>query len=1027
MISTTKRTLRIAVSLMAAVLTGSAGQAQVHLPAQPAIRSATQPQDLLRENHYQLATQAAQQYLAAIPAYPPADRSMQLQAAAYAKAIAGLKTNGHAAIDSALAFAEQSSQYSYRKRVHFALAQYYFSKEQFKLAIQQFEATGIDQLTNSEIADAKFELAYCYFIIKQFDKAYPLFAAIREVPNGKYYVAGNYYYGLLAYNDNNFAEALASFERIKDKGEYSSVVRYYIAEVNYFMGNRAAALARAEELINSKQKNYYDKEAHMLAAQCLFEDQKYKEAKVYFEYFYERAIKIRKEDLYKMGYCYYRLGEWSSAKQKLVLLSDTKDSLGQSSMYILGDCHLKTGDRKSARNAFAICAETEFNKGQQEASLMLYARLSYEAGYNDEAKRALTELLQKFPKSSYKDEARTLLSSLFIKSNDFDGALTYLSGVSSKDTMYYQVYQKAAYGRAIQLFREGKLEDASAYFSKSMERPQYSAYTSAAYFWKSEIAWKLRQYNETITNGRYFLNSKPDAKVLMTFSPQATAQHANLNMGYAAVELQDFSAAQNYFYLAQQNQDDDNTSASIAALQEADAVFLQQNYSKAVNLYDKILGRDSVNADYARYQKSIILGLQGKNNEKLKELGILITKRPPSAYELSARYEGAITYIELNKYNEALAQLKNITDSAADKSMAPKAWLKTGFIHQQATNMPQAIEAYKTVVVQYPASDERVPALDALKSIFIQMNKPAAFAQLLQESGLPAAESAGVDSTYYAAAETQFATGKWDVAKAAFNNYLGQFPNGIFAIKAYYYRGQSNYQLRNYNEALTDFNKVLTGGWNDFSENSARNAAAIAYELKEYSAAYSYYLQLRLRGFRDAESMQQACIGLIKSGYKAGKYGEADAYADTLLRLPDVPADQITEGLLYKAKAGQQLGKIDTAMALYQQLSDTRNGEIAAEARYHFAELLAGKDSLSAAETAANESIKLSSGYDYWIVKSYILLADILTKQHDYFNAKATLSSIIKNTKNEELKLEAAAKLATLKSLEKTNSKLKDE
>ena len=64
---------------------------------------------------------------------------------------------------------------------------------------------------------------------------------------------------------------------------------------------------------------------------------------------------------------------------------------------------------------------------------------------------------------------------------------------------------------------------------------------------------------------------------------------------------------------------------------------------------------------------------------------------------------------------------------------------------------------------------------------------------------------------------------------------------------------------------------------------------------------------------------------------------------------------------------------------------------------------------------------------DYWIVKSYILLADIFIKQKDYFNAKATLTSVVKRTKNTELKQEASKKLAEVKTLEKHHSKLKDD
>jgi thioredoxin-like negative regulator of GroEL len=82
---------------------------------------------------------------------------------------------------------------------------------------------------------------------------------------------------------------------------------------------------------------------------------------------------------------------------------------------------------------------------------------------------------------------------------------------------------------------------------------------------------------------------------------------------------------------------------------------------------------------------------------------------------------------------------------------------------------------------------------------------------------------------------------------------------------------------------------------------------------------------------------------------------------------------------------------------------------------------------LKEAEETANATIKLASGNDNLTVKTYILLADILTKQNDFFNAKALLQSIVKNTKNDDLKAEASRKLEEVKALEKKQSKLSEE
>lgn len=971
-----------------------------------------------------MAAQSARAYLQAHPQRVHTKSAGDIDKVKYYRALSFLKADMPGAVDTAIKLLGETPDAAYSQRVSFALAQYYFQHDDLMNAIPLYESAGIANLTNEEVADSKFELAYCYFHNNQFSKATPLFASIKELKDGKYYMAGNYYYGLLQYNDNKYDEALKSFTIVKDAKEYSAVVPYYIAEIYYFKGNRAKAYATADSIIKGKEKSYYDNEVHLLAAQTLFEDQRYKEAKPYFEYYYEHTEKIDKGDLYKIAYTYYRLDEWQNATEKFKMLSDAQDSLGQTAMYLLGDCYLKTDDKSGARNAFGICADMAYNKGQQEAAMILHARLSYDMGYNDEALQQLENLVKTFPKSRYRDEANTITSDLLIKTNNYEDALKHLAEVNVKDNEYRAIYQKATFGYAVQQFRNGELASANNYLAQSLQNPVNPDYEAAAHFWKGELAYRTKKYSDVITHSQNFVGRKGGLAAVERISPLATAQHAYINMGYAAMETQNFGAAQNYFNLAQETGGRDSYSSSVAALREADAVFLQKNYSKAISLYDRIIAGGGADADYARYQKGILLGLQGKNTEKIALLQSLIQAAPPSVYANNARYEVAVTYLEDDKYPQALGYLRQLTDSVTDKSFAPAAWMKTGFVHQQAKEYPKSIDAYKHVVVDYPASGERMAALDALKSMYIESNQPAAYTKFLRDYNLPSADSSSIDSTFYAAAETQFATGKYDAAKQAFTNYLNEYPNGIFAVKAYYYRAESNYQLKKYKEAHEDYAKVLAGPWNDFSENSARRGAVIAYEQKDFAAAYNDYLQLRGHAINNM-STEIAYRGLVKSGFNAGKYAEASAYADSLLAMQGVSAEVTGEAQYYKARSLQLGGKNEEALALYQQLSTNKNNEGAAEARYHIAEIFVQQDKLKEGEDAANEAIKLAGGSDYWITRSYLLLADILVKQKDYFNARALLQSIVKRSKIAELKQEATKKLDEVKKTEKRQSKLK--
>jgi uncharacterized protein HemY len=90
------------------------------------------------------------------------------------------------------------------------------------------------------------------------------------------------------------------------------------------------------------------------------------------------------------------------------------------------------------------------------------------------------------------------------------------------------------------------------------------------------------------------------------------------------------------------------------------------------------------------------------------------------------------------------------------------------------------------------------------------------------------------------------------------------------------------------------------------------------------------------------------------------------------------------------------------------------------------AQILLVQNKLSAAETAANKAIQQTTNSTYWNTKSYLLMADIFIAQKDYFNAKATLQSVVKNVKVELLRKEALQKLEQVKGLEKGKSKISE-
>lgn len=986
-----------------------------------------------QQGHYTLAIQSLKAYLQqeSLPVLAPeAPHNLQQRTATYYLALSQLKVNQPGSEALMVDLISRTTDPAQKQRAAFALAQHYFQKNELNQAIHYYEVAGVANLSNAEIADAKFELAYSYFNEHRFDMAMPLFAAIKEMPDHKYYIAGNYYYGLLAYNDKNYEQALKSFERINQEPAYKDIIPYYEAEIHYFLGNNDKVLEISKAYLGKNDSVlFYNKEMQLLTGQTLFEQKEFAKALPYFEYYYAHADKIRKEELYELAFTYYRLEKWQQAIEKFKPLSNTQDSLGQTSMYLLGDCYLKTGDKKGAMNAFGICAQMDFNPSQKEAATFLNAKLAYELGHDGLATATLYDYVRTYPNATFNPEARTLLSSLLAKSNNYSKAFEVLSDMAIKDNNTWSIYQQVAVGYAMQLMQEKNNNTADSVLNLSLQQPSNKDFEAIAYFWKGEIAYREKRYQQAVQYSRSFLSlAKGNESRIKDINKQATVQHAQLTIGYAQLANEDYNEAGEAFAAAGNPTNDEGQGMGAeATLRAADASFMLKEFSKADRLYSEAIASGVTNADYARFQKSLIAGLQNNHQEKTRLLYEIISKQPASAYRDEAQYELAVTQLETGARTEVITLLKQLAIQTTDNhNLKSKALLKLAYAYQETDQEEAAISIYRQYLTEYPASTERATAIDALRNLYIATGQPEQYAKIAQELELPDADENGLEQTFYAAAETEFTAGNWEKAVTAFTKYINQFPHGTQLTKAHFYRAESYAKLNKQDQALADYTIVTGAGWSDFTADAAAKAAQLAMNGGNFEAAQQHYALMRDEAMDNAQ-LHTAYAGLMRAAFELGNHQEATGYADTLLSLGGLSDRTTAEAQLYKAKVLQAEKNSDQAMAIYEALDKKNIGTFSAEARYRIAELLLAKRELKEAERRASYAAQHAGGSEYWVVKSYILIGQVLKEQKDYFNAKATLQSIIQNAKDATLKTEAKQLLEEVKTLERSGSKLSEE
>lgn len=946
-----------------------------------------------------------------------ANHAVIAQEIGYYTTVCALKQDESRAEDDAIDYIDLEKNTARVQMMNYHLGEYYFRRKDFPKAISHYENANIVNLSNKEIANMKFHQGYSYFTTQQFARAKPLFNTIRTMKDDPNYLDANYYYGFLAFRDKQYKEALESFKLVENEREYAAVVPYYIAQIYYIQDRKEEALAYAESKIKTGKSQYYDLEMKQMIGHAYFERKEYAKALPYLEDYVNRSTKVRREDLYELSYCYYQAKQLNKAIDGFKQLSGKEDSLSQNAMYLLGDAYLKTGQKSNARNAFLFCASNSSDRKQQEISKFQYSKLSYELGFQDEALNGFRSFITDYPSSAYSTEAKDLLVAVLANTNNYREALSLLEGMTNQTPNAKKAYPRILYGRATELINDGRLQEAEVLLDKALKDPNNASVLPFVNFWKGEVAFRTNKLDDAIRHYNAYMTAGAPP------GGEANSIDVRYNLGYCYLRKENYPVAISFFEpLSKGAGLTSDELTQDAYIRTADCYYMSRNFAKAKTMYDNVIKFSWVDEDYATYQGAMIAGIKS-SREKITLLNTMIRKFPTTSLVVDANMEIAKTYMADEKYSEAVAPLSSVIKSPGNESLKPQAYLQLGIAYYNMNNNAGALNQYKTLVAQYPGSEEATDALENVKAIYIEEGKPDEYASFMRQAGKPISVSAE-DSLTYAAAEAQLINGNQNAALTAFNNYLQKFPNGTYELDANFYRGEIYNSRKEWTNALSGYEPVADNAPNKYAEKAILAAARIYFfEQKAYDKAEKYYTDLtQLASTQDIKL--EALKGLLRCQYQLQKWTDAAASAKELLAAKGSSADDKALANMAIAKSYQINGQHDQAITNFKLVVQQNKAALAAEARYEIAASWFALNKLNDAERAALEVINKSGSYDLWLTKAYLLLGDIYFRQKDYFNAKATFQSIVENSDDPSLKSEAQAKLAQVIEEEGKNSKI---
>ncbi len=977
-----------------------------------------QAQEFYQKQYYSLAYPIFKELEQEQSARPQHYESFTYENVHYYNLVCSLNQDDSTAVTPAMVYIERDNNAARTEMLSYHLAEYEFRHKNYDAALKGYESSGIDNLSNEEIATLKFHKGYAYFIKKNFDLAKPLFDAIRQLSKDDHYIDANYYYGYICFYQKKYNDAYAAFSIVENSPKYSSIVPYYIANIYLVQNQKEKAISYAAAKLAAGNQ-YYAAELKQLVGHGYYEEKNFSKALPFLESYVNSSKTVSRLDLFELSYCYYQTQDYRKAIDGFKQLGGKDDSLAQNAMYLLGDSYLKTGQKANARNAFLFCASNSSYPIQKEISQFHYAKLSYELGYPDIALTEFRSFLQSYPNSAYVPEARELLLNVLANTSNYKDALVLMDSVKNPSPAARQLKARILYGRATELINDGMLANAGDLLERASREPNNTALMPYINFWRGEIAYRTNRLDEAIPFFVEYLKAPVSRG-------EVNPVNAKYDLGYCYLKKENYKEALAYFIQVTRNPGINAAPLEQDAyIRTADCYYMNRDFKVAVPMYNKVLEYSWPASDYATFQKAMVAGVNN-SAEKISLMNGLIRKYPESDLVVDANMEIANTYLSNEQYRESLPYLKIVINSSGNDGLKPRALLRSGLANYNLGNNGEALSRYNELLKQYPNSMEAQEALDNAKSIYVEEGRTSEYVNFAKGMGISVTVSQE-DQLAYQEAEVQFNNGNFPGAQDKFESYLTKFPEGKYALEANFYKSEMYASQKNWAKAATGYEWVADRAPNKFAEKSLLQAARINFfNLKNYARAEKYYA--RLKDFSTSqENKMEAMRGLLRCQFELQEWTAAGDNAKELLSEKGIGSDDKIIASMIMGKSYQSDGKCESAIPYFKTVAALSRAAYGAEAQYQIAACQYDQNRLKEAEKSAFEVIHKSGSYELWVTRSYFLLGEIYLKEKDYFNAKATFQSLAENAKIEEIRVQAEQRLDEVKKEESGNSKISNE
>lgn len=476
------------------------------------------------------------------------------------------------------------------------------------------------------------------------------------------------------------------------------------------------------------------------------------------------------------------------------------------------------------------------------------------------------EIMEKFvadyPTSSKQNQAYIEVAQYYFQQGKFPQALQYFDKVD-ESALTYEETEKFTFQKGYAYFTAGNKKEATNYFNKVINA---AAYGSQAKYYLGFMAYEGDNYKEA---NKYFDQVSGEEKYKEKLSYFKADMHFKLGEFQKAIDA-------GIGAMPKSNASEKSELNKIIG----ESYFNLQQYDKALPYLSSYKGKKGKWSNTDFYQLGYTYFQQKEYENAITQFNKIIDGKDFVAQ--NGYYHLGECYFKTDKKQQALNAFKSASEMDFDKKIQEDANLNYAKLSYEIGNSYQAVpDVLSSFLYKYPNSPSKNEIETLLINSYITSKNYAAALTLLEKNNSAESKVAYQKVLFYRGIEL-YTDGNYQEALKMFKKSITSQRNEKITARATFWKGETEYVLDNFNEALLSFKQF--DGYTEAKttpefKNINYNIAYAYFKQKEYEQAGNYFQKFIDGSKDDKVRLNDSYLRLGDSRFVSAKYWPAmDAY-----------------------------------------------------------------------------------------------------------------------------------------------------